>query len=268
MDIDKAIKLVQSEGNLIEKARLEAILWNKTPQKQVLENLSKFQKVDGGFSYWVKQVSNICDTTYILFWCDDLKLFHGPIVNSACKFLLKKQQKDGGWDEIGEVQKFNPPEWMIPKRIETRVWLTAYCSHALIRFGHAETEGSHCPTDFLVENSDKTGRLKGYFRATWLALPMFSYHPGIESEPFQKALNVVQSNYSSDWNASYLAWLLRCLKDSGLESNHPLVKQSLSDLEEKQRKDGSWEPEVGEDEIHAINATVETLRAFKSYNFI
>ncbi|MFW9829914.1 MAG: hypothetical protein ACFFBY_07640 [Promethearchaeota archaeon] len=57
MNIDKAIKLVQSEGNLIERARLEAILWNKTPQKEMLENLCKFQKKDGGFSYWVKEVS-------------------------------------------------------------------------------------------------------------------------------------------------------------------------------------------------------------------
>lgn len=268
MDIDKAIKLVQSEGNLIEKARLGAIFWNKTPQKEVLERLSKFQKLDGGFSYWVKEVSNICDTAYILFWCDDLNLFQGPIVNSACKFLLNQQKKDGGWDEIDKVQKFKPPKWMIPGRIENRVWLTAYCSHVLIRFGFAEAEGTQCPTDFLISNSNKKGRLKGYFRATWLALPMFAFYPGIESEPFQKAINIIESNYSSEWKASYLAWFLRCLKDSGLESTHPLVKQSLSDLEKKQQKNGSWEPEAGEGKKHAINATIETLRAFKSYNII
>lgn len=268
MNIDKAIKLVQSEGNSIEKARLDAILWNKLPQKDLLEELVKFQNLDGGFCYWVKQISNICDTIYILFWCDDLKLYRGPIVDSACKFLLDRQLKDGGWDEVDEIQKFNSPEWMRPGRIETRVWLTAYCAHVLIRFSYAKADGTHCPTDFLVENSDKNGRLKGYLRATWLALPMFSFYPGKESQAFQNALKVLQSNYSPNWEGSYLAWFLRSLKDAGLKVDHPLVKRSLVDLEKKQRKDGSWEPEKGEGEKYAINATIESLRAFKSYSII
>jgi len=268
MNLRKAIKFVQSKGNLIEKARLDAILWNKMPQKEVIEQLKALQKPNGGFSYWIEEISNICDTIYVLFWCDDLKLYRGSIVDSACRFLLNRQQKDGGWDEIDEVQKFDPPEWMMPGRIETRVWLTAYCAHILIRFDYAEAEGTYCPTDFLVKNSDETGRLKGYFRATWLALPMFSFYPGMDSEPFQKAINILQSNYSSDWEGSYLAWLLRCLKDADLKVNHPLVKRCLSDLKQKQRKDGSWKPEVGEGKKHAVNATIETLRAFKSYEFI
>jgi hypothetical protein len=268
MKVNRAIKFVQSKGKLIEKARLDAILWNKPPQEEVLEHLAKFQKPNGGFCYWIKEFSNICDTIYVLFWCDDLKLYHGLVVDSACKFLLDRQKKDGGWDEINEVQKFNPPEWMMPGRVETRVWLTAYCAHILIRFGYAEAEGTYCPTDFLVENSDESGRLKGYFRATWLALPMFSFYPGVESEPFQKAISIVDSNYSPDWEGSYIAWLLRCLRDSNLKIDNPLVKRCLTDLEEKQRKDGSWQPENGEGEEHAVNATIEALRAFKSYNII
>ncbi|MFX1481214.1 MAG: prenyltransferase/squalene oxidase repeat-containing protein [Promethearchaeota archaeon] len=268
MNIDKAIKLVQSQGNSIEKARLEAILWNKPPQEEVIEELARFQNLNGGFCYWVKQISNICDTIYILFWCDDLKLYHGPIVDSACKFLIDRQLRDGGWDEVNDVQKFNPPAWMKPGRIETRVWLTAYCAHALIRFGYAEAEGTSCPTNFLIENSDKKGRLTGYFRATWLVLPMFSLYPGIKSQAFQNALKILQSNYSPNWEGSYLAWLLRSLKDAGLNVDHPLVKRSLFDLKKKQRKDGSWEPEKGEGERHAINATIESLHAFKNYNII
>ncbi|MFX1354399.1 MAG: hypothetical protein ACFFGP_10590 [Promethearchaeota archaeon] len=148
MNIKKAIKFVQLKGNLIEKARLETILWNKKPQKEVVKQLRALQKPNGSFSYWIKEVGNICDTIYVLFWFDDLKLYRGSIIDSACKFLLNRQQKDGGWDEIDEVQKFNPPKWMIPGRIETRVWLTAYCAHLLIRFSYAEAEGTYCPTDF------------------------------------------------------------------------------------------------------------------------
>ncbi|MFX0025819.1 MAG: prenyltransferase/squalene oxidase repeat-containing protein [Candidatus Hermodarchaeota archaeon] len=268
MDIEKAIKFVRSKGNEIEKARLDAILWDKPIQEDILKQLAAFQKSDGGFCYWIKEVSNICDTIYVLFWFDDLKLYSGPIVEPACRFLLNRQQKDGGWDEVDKVQKFNPPEWLIPGRIETRVWLTAYCAHVLIRFGYAEAEGTYCPTDFLMANCDESGRLTGYLRATWIALPMLAFYPGPEPKSFQKAISVVESNYSPDWEGSYLAWLLRCLNDAGLSRSHALVERCLVDLKRKQRIDGSWQPENEEGEDHSVNATIEAVHAFKKYNLI
>ncbi|MFX0019859.1 MAG: prenyltransferase/squalene oxidase repeat-containing protein [Promethearchaeota archaeon] len=268
MDIEKAIKFVRSRGNLIEKARLNAILWDKPAQKEVLRKLSTFQKSDGGFCCWIKEISNLYDTIHVLFWFDDLKLYRGPIVEPACRFLLDRQQKDGGWDEVDEVQKFNPPEWMIPGRIETRVWLTAYCAHVLIRFGYAEAEGTFCPTNYLIANCNERGRLTGYLRATWISLPMLAFYPGPEPESFQKAISVIESNYSPDWEGSYLAWLLRCLKDAGLSRDHALVEHCLADLRQKQRKDGSWLPERSRGKEHSVNATIGALRAFKRYNLI
>jgi hypothetical protein len=268
MDIKKAIKFVYSKGNEIEKARLDKILWDKPVQKEVLRQLATFQRSDGGFCYWIKEISSICDTIYVLFWFDDLKLYHSPIVDDACRFLLKRQQRDGGWDEVEEILKFNPPEWMIPGRIQTRVWLTAYCAHVLICFGYAEAEGTYCPTDFLMANCDENGRLTGYLRATWIALPMLALYPGPEPESFQKAISVVESNYSPDKEGSYLTWLLRCLKDAGLSSEHPLVDRCLTDLKQKQRSDGSWQPEKGEGKEFSVNATIGALRAFKRYNII
>ena len=268
MDIEKAIKFVHDKGNEIEKARLDAILWDKPVQKEVLRQLAAFQRSDGGFCYWIQEISNIYDTVYILFWFDDLKLYHGPIMDPACRFLLDRQLKDGGWDEVKDVKKFNPPEWMIPGRVETRVWLTAYCAHVLIRFGYAEAEGTYCPTDFLLANCSEKGRLTGYLRATWIALPMLAFFPGSESEPFHKAISVIESNYSPDWEGSYLTWLLRCLKDAGLSHDHALVKRCLVDLKDKQRKDGSWQPEDGEGEKHSVNATIGALRVFKRFHII
>ncbi len=63
------------------------------------------------------------------------------------------------------MRTLNPPEWMMPGRIETRVWLTAYCAHVLIRFGYAEAEGTYCPNDFLLAHCDETGWMAGYLRA-------------------------------------------------------------------------------------------------------
>ncbi|MFX1315938.1 MAG: prenyltransferase/squalene oxidase repeat-containing protein [Promethearchaeota archaeon] len=268
MNVQKAIDYIKSKGSTVEKARLKCILWNNKPSKDILQELASFQKFDGGFSYWVKEVSNICDTCYILEWFDDLKIHHSPIVDSACRFLLERQLSDGGWDEVKDITDRNPPEWMIPGRIETRVWLTGYCAHVLIRFGYAEAEGTYCPSDFLLTNCDKTGRMKGYLRATWLALPMLAFYPGSDSKIFIKAVKVVEDNYSNDWKGSYIAWLLRCLKDAKLEVTHSLVDHSLFQLKLKQNPDGSWDPEEGEGEEHRVNATISSLRVLKDYKQI
>ncbi|MFX1307098.1 MAG: prenyltransferase/squalene oxidase repeat-containing protein [Promethearchaeota archaeon] len=265
MDIQKSINYIRKHGSNLEKARLSTIIWDKKPSPEVLEELASIQNPDGGFSYWVKNVSNITDTCYILEWFDDLKLYRGEVIDKACHFLLDRQQKDGGWDEVIEIKPYNPPKWMLPGLIETRTWLTAYCAHVLIRFGYAEAEGTYCPTDFLLANSDSSGRLKGYLRATWLALPMFAFYPGPDPQSFNLLINVILDNFSPDWKGSYIAWLVHCLYDSGLPSDHQLVLQALSELKKKQKIDGSWDPEEGEGEGHRVNATILALRALKVY---
>ncbi len=265
MEVEKSIAYVQGRGNAVERARLGSILWGEPPPEEALQALAARQGPDGGFAYWTPQVSNICDTAFVLQWFDDLKLYRGQIVDRACQFLLNRQQEDGGWDEVEALTQHNPPEWMTPGRIETRVWLTAFCAHVLIRFGYAEAPGTCCPTDFLLVHATESGRLSGYLRATWIALPMLAFYPGPDSEPFRKAVAVVDAHYRPDWAGSYLAWLLRCLQDAGLSSDHPLVLRSLADLERKQREDGSWEPEEGEGEEEAVNATLMALRVIKGY---
>jgi len=266
VDVSKSLKYVKTHGSLVEKARLSAILMNEKPSSEVLEKLALLQKPDGGFSFWVKDISNITDTCYILEWFDDLKVYKGEFVDLACQYLLERQQIDGGWDEISELVNYNPPEWILPGKIETRVWLTAYCAHVLIRFGYAEAAGTKCPTDFLIANSDHSGRLRGYLRATWLALPMLAFYPGPDPDSFNRAVRVVEDNFSQDWKGSYIAWLLRCLKDAGIISGHPLVLRAISELKRKQNIDGSWDPEEKEGDKHRINATILALRALKEYN--
>jgi hypothetical protein len=263
IDRERAIHYAQIHANAIERARLATILGEEPPPENVRQELTTLQKPDGGFAYWVPQVSNLYDTAFVLFWFDDLGIYRGPIVDPACRFLLERQQKDGGWDEVEAVAMLNPPEWMTPGRIETRVWLTAYCAHVLIRFGYAEADGTRCPADFLLAHCDDAGRLRGYLRATWIALPMLALHPGPDSESFRRALAVVEANYSPDWEGSYLAWLLRCQQDAGLPSTQPLVVRCLADLERKQHADGSWASESGEG--HAVDATIGALRVLKGY---
>lgn len=265
MDPNAGIRFVRSHGNPIELARMATIVWGRVPGQAAVDGLVRMQDADGGFRYWAPGVGNICDTAYILQWLDDLGMHGHPISEAACQFLLKRQQEDGGWDEVAAVKELCAPEWMTPGKIATRVWLTAFCAHVLVRFGRAEAEGTTCPADFLLAHMDASGRLEGYFRATWIALPMLAFHPGRESEPFVRAIGLVEREYSPGWDGAYLGWFLRCLRDADLPRQHALVDRSLRDLGSKQRPDGSWDPEEGEGEAGRVNSTITALRALAQY---
>jgi hypothetical protein len=270
MDVERAVAYVQAHGNSVDQARLAATLWDERPSERVRGELAAFQNPDGGFAYRLQpgQVSTVGNTAFALRLYDDLKVHRGATVERACRFLLDHQQEDAGWDEVEAVRALDLPEWRTPGRIETRVWLTAYCAHMLLRFGYAEAEGTRCPTDFLLAHRDETGRLTGYLRATWIALPMLAFYPGPHTKPFRQALAFVDASFSPNWAGSTLAWLLRCLGDAGLPADHPLVSRCLAELERKQRPDGSWESEDGEGKVHAAGATVEALRALNEYGVI
>jgi hypothetical protein len=268
VNVEKAIAFVQANGDIIEQARLASVLWGKRPDKSVLQKIAGMQKPDGGFAYWIKDFSTICDPVFVLTWFDDFSIRSGTFVKRAIKFLLTHQKEDGGWDELEKVKETNPPPFLMPGEINTRVWITANCAHWFVRLGYAEPpEAKGCPVKFLLAHRESSGRLIGYLRATWDALVLFSYHPGPDSNVFKQTLNIIEKEFSpKKWEGSYLAWLGCCLRDAGLPANHSLVKQCLSELLKKQRLDGSWDSEDGEK--YAANATVQALRVIKYYGAI
>jgi hypothetical protein len=266
MRVEHAVTYTQEYGSAIQRARLAAILWDEPASEEALRALAALQRPDGGFAYWMPRVSNLCDTAYVLQWFDDLKVHKGPVVERACRFILDRQQKDGGWDEVETLLEYKPPSWMMPGRIETRVWLTGFCAYILIRFGYAEAPGTTCPTDFLLQHMDGQGRLAGYPMATWIALPMLHFYPGPDPKTFDRALAVSEADYTSQYDSAILTWMLRCLNDAGLPFDHPLVARALDDLEKQQRPDGSWP--AAEGEHRAVEVTVEALRELKRYGRI
>ncbi len=270
VELEKAIAYVQAHGDTIEQGRLASVLWGKPPQELVLEKLAEMQNPDGGFTCFIKDFSTVCDTVYVLIWFDDLSLHSSPLVECACSFLLLNQKDDGGWDEIERVKEVDAPPFLAPGEIATRVWLTAYCAHWLVRFGYAEhPKVRGCPGRFLEALREPSGRLAGTskdMRAMWDWLVLLSHAPGEDSELFRQTLALIEEGFSDRysperWEGSYLAWLLCCLRDAGLRADHHFVRRCLAELVKKQRADGSWDSEDGEK--YASNATVEALRVLK-----
>jgi len=241
-------------------------LWDEAPGEETLRQLAALQKPDGGFALPKRPISTIMDTAHVLEWCDDLKLHGTPMAQAACRFLLERQQPDGGWDEVEAILAHNPPEWLTPGRIATRTWLSADAAYVLVRHGHSDCESLRRATRFLVAHQEESGRIEGYQRATWMALPTLGVHPGNESQPFLRALAWSQATYSCEWEGSLIAWLLRCLQDAGIPGEHPLVAAALAVLQAKQRASGGWESEDGE--ARAADAAVEALRVLRGYGCI
>jgi hypothetical protein len=213
----------------------------------------------GGFS-------TVCFTVNVMSWLDDLRIREGTLVDGAIRFLKMHQKGDGGWDEVDAAKTTNPAPFMVPGEERTRTWLTACCAHWLTRFGCIEPPGSKgCPASFLLKHRERSGMLKGFLRATWDSLVLFSYYPGPDSSEFKETLKAIESTYKpSDLEGSNLAWLLTCLKHSELPSSHQLVGQVINELAKRQRADGSWSSEDGEK--FAVNATVDVLRVLRYYD--
>ena len=149
------------------------------------------QNADGGFSYWLlqKNISAVCDTVYILSWIHNLIFNKEAVVTVAVRFLFGHQPPDGSWGEVQGIE--NPLEFLIAGRTATRVWLTAYCANWLMRFEYTKSSlCAGCPVNFLLKNRESNGRLIGYLRATWDALPIFNVYPEGECKPFKDTFRV------------------------------------------------------------------------------
>jgi hypothetical protein len=270
VDLEKAIEFVRAGGNAIENARLDSIVFGAKASQAILSELQDMQKSDGGFSYWLpdRSVSTVCDTAYILGWMDDMSIRSGAVTEKAIQFIFRYLKEDGGWDEVPYLKTLDPPEFLMPGETKTRVWLTAYCAHYLMLFGYEDSfQRKGSPVEFLLAHQEPSGRLSGYQRATWDALPILARFPVKGTAPFELALGFVESDIKpEEWAGSYLAWLLRGLRDSHLSADHPLVARCLRVLSAKQREDGGWDAEDAK--VYDVSATIEVIRVLKDFGFI
>jgi hypothetical protein len=265
IDLEKASTFVKGLKDEILSARLRAILENRKPSESALNKIKDMRKSDGGFAFWEQDVSSITTTLNILGWFDDFSLREGAIVDKTFDFLVEHQLGDGGWDEIEGVGGLEPPPFMVPGEINTRTWLTACCAHWFIRFGRAEPPGSKgCPAEFLMMHVKSSGLVMGYLYASWDALVMFNYHPGPDSEVFRNLLSGVRERFNQEeHDAADLAWLLRSLRDIGLDDTDDLVSRIIKALEGLQKPDGSWVS--GDGESFTGMTTVDVIRVLSDF---
>jgi hypothetical protein len=268
VNLNQAINFVNANGSEIEKARMKSILLGSPPKDDIINKLTELQNEDGGFSYFTKDISTVFDTVYILTWLDDLQIHDGKLVDSAFEFLAKNQQDDSGWDEVPGVADLDSDTALPPGELDTRVFLTAFCAHWFVRFERTKTtENKGSPLEFITNHRNPDGLILDDQQTTWDSLVLFSRSPGKDSELFAETIEIIEKKFSPDeLMGGNLAYMLCCLRDAGLDAYHPIVNLTTDELIQKQREDGSWESEYGDE--YATAATIEALRVLKHYNVV
>jgi hypothetical protein len=201
---------------------------------------------------------------------DDLNLQSNKIVSDAFDFIISYQNPDGSWSElvVDTSDEQTEESTMSQEEYDASVYLTAYCAHWLVRFRKIEQlEIINSALNFLNANQHPSGLISNDQQASWDALVLFSFRPGLNSDTFVKMLEVIEKKFQPDISkGSDIAYLLCCLRDTGLGPYHPLVNLCIDELIQKQQDDGSWVSEYGEE--HATGATLDALRVLKHYNVV
>ncbi len=123
MDVQKAISFVEENGTELEKYRLNHLLGKEKNDEIPLRYLRRLQNDDGGFPYEneMGKVSCILNMSANLSLMIELGLAESDVCRKTVEYLLRVQDRDGGWDENDEIKQYNPPFWDASRDPKTKM---------------------------------------------------------------------------------------------------------------------------------------------------
>jgi hypothetical protein len=265
---DISQSFIAKNGTDLENARLQYILYGSVPNPDVLNSFTRLQNEDGGFpcGLQVGSPSSLERTHLSLWWLEELGTLNSIEVDNAIEFLVRKQRDDGSWDENLALPRQCLPPWIIPGDLLTILYLTAYSAYWLGVSGRREHPAFQEALDYLIEYQDDTGEYLGYLHTTWLATSAFIMACDQYSSTANRGMLALMDRPLSEYEASQLTWLLNCFSTAGMSRGHHVATHFLIKLRQMRRPDGSWASEDGD--IHAVDSTIESLRALKCYGIL
>lgn len=268
MDIARAVAFIEEKGSDLERARLRRLLHGAPPEPSVILTLTALQNADGGFPYDVVpgHLSTINETLVALWWLEELGMLASPAAEQAIAYLLAVQKDDGGWDEDPALAQYDLPPWVSPGELRARLYLSSYTAYWLAVKGYATHPAFQKALAFLRQHQDERGKFYGYLHTTWIATSVFLLAGQPYAAAARKGLQFLLDRPLADWADSQIAWALSCLGQAGLPKDHPFVAQCLAELPQRQRPEGSWASEDGEN--FDVGVTIGAVKAFKHYGLL
>jgi len=266
VDVAKALELVRSKGDVVQRCRLAYVLGESRDAIPVRRHLERLQLPEGGFPYKDK-LGNPYSLSVMgakLPILGELDLSDTALCKRLVGFLVSVQYSDGSWDENPALPAFvgEPmPLWDTPGDLNTQLWITADLAGGLLRLGQAATSVRKA-TEYLLKHRKPDGAFEGFRHTTWLAVPLLARERGIRDPMLRTALTTLKG--FGDWDATDLTWALDSLHAAGLPANHEVVAALLTQLEELQEGDGHWKSADNPDD--PVAQTLETLIVLHHYN--
>ncbi|NHJ49733.1 MAG: terpene cyclase/mutase family protein [Asgard group archaeon] len=268
ISICSAINYVKTKGSNFDQTKL-AIILNENAKKnseKLLEYFTSLQNLDGGFPFGgqAKNYSTVNVTTSYLLTMLDYNIYENPVFNNALNFIIQNQHIDGYWNEPGLIISYKPPKWDDPREPYTPIWLTANICFLLARLGLDANSYFKKGIDYLLDNLEDNGKIKGYLQATWLtvaALSIIKYNDVV----IKKLLDALNLNLKSVLNTSSTIWCLHSLIDGGFNKENIVVKKLVENIISLQQKNGSWVSVDGE--TFDTSTTLEAIFLFKKLIF-
>ncbi|MBK8906164.1 MAG: hypothetical protein IPM53_33605 [Anaerolineaceae bacterium] len=258
MNREKAVQFIQQNGNEVELARLRYLLDGKRPSPDIVKQLFRGQREDGGFApFWAPGYSSVDATCFRLAQAEQLGLDTTEIaLVDALRFLLWRQEADGRFAEHPSVADSAPP-WAAPGNLAAELYLTANAGFWLA-FWHF-TSAAQEAVNFLGTHLDETShRLPSFAQAQWLACGLawkLGQHELVDHLASHLYAELPQT-------AGELAWMLVTLRSVGFPSDSGVAVAGLARLAEMQEEDGRFPSDEGQH----VHTTLEAVRAYKKWD--
>lgn len=259
INLDRAIKFVVKNGNLIEQARLKFIIDDQPPSGEARDQFFSSQRGDGGWSpFWAQDYSSLDATCFRLAQAKQLGIQENEAAfEDALYFLAGRQKQNGSWEEDQSIIDIAPP-WAIPGNVKATLYLTASCSFWLSE-ADEYVEKAEGGAIFLSVYLDRKGQLPSFLQTHWLSGGVW-YRLGMKRQ-FEGVRGYLERRLA-DLSANNITWLITTLLGAGLPDDQSLFAEASTRLIGFQQSDGRWQSDDGES--FDVHTTLEALYALKS----
>lgn len=242
----------------MEQARLRLALAGEAPAADIIEQLERSQRGDGGWApFWAPDYSSLDATCYQLAQADQLGMSYRSLMFiDAVRFLAERQKPDGAWEE-DRAEAENAPIWAMPGDTAAGLYLTANCGFWMALSGLMPSAAREAAA-YLAHHQGPHGALPSFLQAHWLAAALWQ-HGGMAAEA-DKTLTYLRGRVP-DLSAGNLAWLVIALRRGGVDAGDPTVTDALDRLSALRDPAGHWPSDEGA--ANSVHVTIEAILALQ-----
>jgi hypothetical protein len=137
-----AVSYVLTNGNAFHRLKLANVIGREYEYRPLVDELMSFQNEDGGWPWQlaVGNPSGVSDTAKILELLPSVSVDPASEpISRAVSYLLRLQNRDGGWSESPELDRIVPEDWTWVSTRDSG-YQTADAVNALLEIGHLGDE--------------------------------------------------------------------------------------------------------------------------------